>query len=353
MTRLRFAWLPSTLLFAGLMQTQAAAPQQQAAPASSPQPEMTTLKSTFVPGEKTIFYDDFTDMSPDEAPPHFKIRGSAPELRAAGKIRQLSITQRGSIFPNLTALPKNFTFEAEIKVDGGRRALATLTFYSKDKAVFAWTTTANGAEAEQVASLKIPYQELGRKRVPMNWNEPVKLALWVQNGRIRTFLNGEKQLDSNQVNLPEINKVEIAHDFYGANQAIGYRMVRFAESTPDFSQTINASGRYVSHGILFDTDSDRLKPESAPVIQAIARGIETNPNLKLRIEGHTDSVGNAAHNLDLSKRRAEAVKAVLASQFKVDASRLTTAGLGAAKPIDSNDTPQGRAQNRRVEFVKQ
>ena len=155
------------------------------------------------------------------------------------------------------------------------------------------------------------------------------------------------------MDLPAIDKVEFAHDFYGANQTIAYRSVRFAESTPDFSQVITSSGRYVSHGILFDTGSDRLKPESAPVIQAIARGIETNPNLKLLIEGHTDSAGNAAQNLDLSKRRAEAVKAVLVSQFKVETARLTTAGLGATKPIDSNDTPQGRSQNRRVEFVKQ
>lgn len=130
-------------------------------------------------------------------------------------------------------------------------------------------------------------------------------------------------------------------------------MVRFAESAPDFSQTILSSGRYVTHGILFDMDSDCLKAESAPVIQTIARGLETNPNLKLQIEGHTDSVGAASHNLDLSKRRAEAVKTVLVGQFKIDASRLTAAGLGATKPIDSNDTPQGRSQNRRVEFVKQ
>lgn len=109
----------------------------------------------------------------------------------------------------------------------------------------------------------------------------------------------------------------------------------------------------MTHGILFDTDSDRLKPESAPIIQSIAGGLETNPNLKLQIEGHTDSVGNPTHNLDLSKRRAEAVKVVLAAQFSIDALRLTTAGLGATKPIDSNDTPQGRSQNRRVEFVRQ
>ena len=141
--------------------------------------------------------------------------------------------------------------------------------------------------------------------------EPVKLALWVQKGRIRVFRDGEKQLDFNQVDLPAIDTIEMAHDFYGANQAIGYRMVRFVESTPDFSQVINSASRFVTHGILFDTDSDRLKPESAPVIQSIARSLDTNPNLRLLIEGHTDSAGNAAHNLELSKRRAEAVKTVL------------------------------------------
>lgn len=336
-----------SLCFAGVT-----ALAQTQPPAAAAQPEMTTLKSTFIPGEKTLFFDDFTDMSADDAPPHFKVRGAAPELRAGGSVRQLTVTQRGSIFPNITALPKNFTYEAEIKADAAGRAITTLILSSKGKQIFQLGTTASPKLVDLVASMRAPYQELGRKRAPANWDEPVKLALWVQNGRLRVFTNGEKQLDFNQVDMPPIDSVEFAHDFYGANQAIGYRMVRFAESTPDFSQVIASSGRYVTHGILFDTGSDRLKPESAPVIQAIARGLETNPNLRLLIEGHTDSVGNAAHNLDLSKRRAEAVKAVLVSQFSVDASRLTTSGLGSTKPIDSNDTPQGRSQNRRVELVK-
>jgi outer membrane protein OmpA-like peptidoglycan-associated protein len=136
------------------------------------------------------------------------------------------------------------------------------------------------------------------------------------------------------------------------NKATGIRMARIAESTPDFSQVISSSGRYVTHGILFDVDSDRIKPESAAVIKMIAQGLAKSASLKLCIEGHTDSTGTADHNVDLSKRRAEAVKAVLVSQFSVDATRLTTNGLGGSKPIDSNDTPQGRAQNRRVEFVK-
>ncbi len=352
MIRSRFVRLSYILLFTVCIGVSVAicAPQ---APTTAAQPEFTVLKADFVPGEKTIFYDDFTDMGAGDAPPHFKVRGSAAELRSAGAIRQLTITQRASIFPNLTALPKNFTYEAEIKADTKGRAITTLMLASKGKQILHLSTTASPKLVDLVCSLRSPYQELGRKRAAANWDEPVKLALWVQNGRIRVFTNGEKQLDFNQVDLPPIDSVELAHDFYGANQAIGYRMVRFAESMPDFSQVITSSGRYVTHGILFDTDSDRLKPESAPVVQIIARGLENNPNLNLLIEGHTDSVGNAAHNLDLSKRRAEAVKSVLVSQFKVDPVRLTTSGLGATKPIDSNDTPQGRAQNRRVELVKQ
>jgi len=323
------------------------------------QPEFTTLKAAFVPGEKTLFYDDFTDMTAGDAPPHFKVRGAAPELRASGDVRQLTIVQRGSIFPNITALPKNFTFEGEFSFDAKNRVLIVMTFSSGEKQALQFVFTAMGGTTpgaqlcDMVMTVRAPYQELGRTRFPASWSEPAKLALWVQDGRVRVFLNGEKRLDFNQVELPALNKVEFAHDFYGVNQSIGYRSVRFAESAPDFSQVIMASGRYVSHGILFDTDSDRLKPESAPVIQSIAKGLETNPALKLRIEGHTDSVGNAAHNMDLSKRRAEAVKAVLVAQFKVDAARLTTAGLGSTKPIDTNDTPLGRAQNRRVEMVKQ
>jgi OmpA-OmpF porin, OOP family len=131
------------------------------------------------------------------------------------------------------------------------------------------------------------------------------------------------------------------------------RSVRLAESAPDFSTVISSTGKYVSHGIHFDTDSDRLKPESAAVLKAVANGLDKNPNLKLEIDGYTDSTGDAAHNTDLSKRRAEAVKTVLISQYGVDAARLTSSGFGAEKPMASNDTPDGRAQNRRVEFVKQ
>ena len=109
----------------------------------------------------------------------------------------------------------------------------------------------------------------------------------------------------------------------------------------------------MTHGIHFDTDSDRLKPESGSVLKLVSNALLKNPNLKLEVDGYTDSVGDAAHNLDLSKRRAQAVMTVLVTQFGVDAGRLTSNGFGPAQPIGSNDTPDGRAANRRVEFVRQ
>jgi OmpA-OmpF porin, OOP family len=320
---------------------------------SAEQPEFKTLKAEFIPGEKTLFFDDFTDMAPGDAPAHFKVRGAAPELKEGGGIRQLTATTSGSLFPNLTNLPKNFTYEAEVAFENVRNARTALALYGAQKEELIWWFNADAKTVQTHVGIKSHTEFLGRKTIPMDWSKPAKIALWVQNGRVRVYVNGERLIDANQVELPPITKIEILSSIGGTGQAIGYRSVRFAESTPDFSQMIASSGRYVSHGILFDTNSDRIKPESAAVIDSIARGLNTNPALKLRIEGHTDSVGDDARNLDLSKRRAEAVKNVLIAQFSVDAARLTTAGMGETKPIDSNDTPQGRSQNRRVEFVKQ
>ena len=325
------------------------------ASAAAQQPQFTSLRAEFLPGERTIFYDDFTDMNAGDAPSHFRTRGGAPELGAAGALRQLTYTSSGSLFPNLTALPRNFTYETEVKLEVPQGiARIYLVLYSSEREAAAWYFFVRTGSAEMILSRKIPRpEELGRRPITMDLSQPVRLALWIQDGRLRAFVNGEKQLDINQVELPAIDRVELRTDLAGAGLSVSYRSVRFAESAPDFSQVIAASGRYVSHGIRFDTDSDRLKPESATALQAVATGLAANPSLNVLIEGHTDAVGDAAHNLDLSRRRAEAVRTVLAAQFNVDAARLTTVGLGSTRPIESNDTPQGRAQNRRVEFVRQ
>jgi outer membrane protein OmpA-like peptidoglycan-associated protein len=111
------------------------------------------------------------------------------------------------------------------------------------------------------------------------------------------------------------------------------------------------ASKIVTHGITFDIDKADIKPQSMGTLNMIIRIMKNNPVLKFEIEGHTDNTGDAKHNLDLSQQRAESVKSELVS-LGIDGSRLTTKGFGDTKPIDSNDTPEGRANNRRVEFVK-
>jgi len=331
---------------------------------ASAQPSLVAVKADFVPGEKAVFFDDFSDMAGDEPPPHWKVRGGTAELRTGGNVRQLTAGKgEFTLTPNIKGpLPKNFTFETDVmyeSADRGDSRMSKWVFLVKNdsKAPLEFYTHARFTNLEW--EFKSNGELLGSGRPQSDFKQPFHYALWVQNGRVRLYINGERVMDVNQVELPELAGFEVRtngvpdHEMPNQNAAVGYRSARLAESAPDFSQVISSSGRFATHGIVFDTDSDRLKPDSAAVVKSIARGLETNPALKLLIEGHTDSTGDAAHNLDLSKRRAEAVKSVLESQFNVAAGRLTAAGLGATKPMDTNDTPAGRAQNRRVEFVKQ
>jgi outer membrane protein OmpA-like peptidoglycan-associated protein len=333
----------------------APAPAQAAAPPAAGQPNLTAVKADFIPGDKTLFFDDFSDMAGDDPPPHWKVRGASAALKVGGGIRQLTVTRdRGRLTPNLTGIPKNFTLEVEYKFENPGDLRSNWYFYPKgsDSEELRLWTQSHGSSL--VLTVKTKSEELASVEPVVNFDQPVRLALWVQNGRLRVYVNDDRVVDVNQVNLPALDRAEMEVELYGDDtSAIGYRTVRFAESTPDFSQAISSTGRYVTYGIHFDTDSDRIKPESAAVVKSIARGLETNPALKLRIEGHTDSTGSADHNMDLSKRRADAVKAVLVSQFSADPLRLTTAGMGATKPVDTNDTPQGRSLNRRVELVRQ
>jgi OOP family OmpA-OmpF porin len=130
------------------------------------------------------------------------------------------------------------------------------------------------------------------------------------------------------------------------------RNFRFAEGGKTMREQLDEGGKIITHGIYFDVSSDVIKGESYKTLADIGTMLTDDPALKLSIEGHTDSDGDDASNLDLSKRRAESVKKYLVENYKVDASRLASNGLGESKPIDVNTTPEGKANNRRVELVK-
>ncbi|MGH9856676.1 MAG: OmpA family protein, partial [Acidobacteriota bacterium] len=116
---------------------------------------------------------------------------------------------------------------------------------------------------------------------------------------------------------------------------------------------ISKTGKLTLYGVQFDTNQATIKAQSEPVLKEVGALLQQDPALKLRIEGHTDNVGKPAYNLDLSKKRAESVKNYLTTNFQIDPSRLATDGFGDTRPIAKNDTDQGKAQNRRVELVKQ
>jgi len=107
------------------------------------------------------------------------------------------------------------------------------------------------------------------------------------------------------------------------------------------------------YGIYFDVNSDRLRTESDPVLRELADALQRNPQWQVTINGHTDAIGSAESNLDLSKRRSEAVRSALVERYGVAAERLSARGYGATMPKDTNETPEGRARNRRVELVRQ
>ncbi len=117
-------------------------------------------------------------------------------------------------------------------------------------------------------------------------------------------------------------------------------------------RALEQSKRIAIYGIHFDFNSATVRPESQGVIRDIADILKQHAEWKLTIEGHTDNVGGAAYNLDLSKRRAEAVRTILVSRYGIAASRLSSAGYGFTHPKASNATEAGRAENRRVELVR-
>ena len=329
--------------------------------AAGNQPNLTAVKSDFIPGEKTIFFDDFSDMAGGEPPPHWKVRGGTAELYTGEGIRQLNLPTHGMyVSPNIKGLPKNFTLEMDLKFgtqtgNGNGMIWRFMRLPDGPQTLLINTRVQEGGTRLIVYAGNADNPEnVADTIVKVSPDEPIQFALWVQDGRIRLYMNGIRAMDVNQIALEQINYIDmeavVEPETPGAYA--GIRRTRFAETSPDFGKVI-MSGRYVTHGILFDTDSDRIKPESAATIKMIASGMQANAGVNFLIEGHTDSSGDAAHNMDLSKRRAEAVKSVLVSQFSIDAARLTTAGLGSSKPVASNNTPQGRADNRRVEIVRQ
>jgi outer membrane protein OmpA-like peptidoglycan-associated protein len=178
--------------------------------------------------------------------------------------------------------------------------------------------------------------------------------VWRQKSRLRVYLDQTKVVDAPSLLSPDIkyNGIRFATTMSndGSTWLIGN--FKFASGLPDTRNKLLTEGKFSTTGILFDVNSATIKPNSYGTLKDIAALLKDNPGLTIKIIGHTDNEGDPKANLELSRKRAGAVKAVLASEFSIEEGRLQADGKGADLPAAPNTTPEGRAQNRRVEFIK-
>ena len=161
--------------------------------------------------------------------------------------------------------------------------------------------------------------------------------------------------DARLINIPNITENPTGITLSIANSKEGknfLKNVRIAKGAVPLYDKLLTDGKFVTNGITFDVNKAIIKPESSGTINYVVDMVKAHPDLKFSVEGHTDNTGNAAANQTLSEARSKAVCDKL-QQLGIDSARLSAKGHGMSKPIDSNETPEGRAKNRRVEFVKQ
>ena len=180
---------------------------------------------------------------------------------------------------------------------------------------------------------------------------PFPLRIMADGKYVKVYASGTRVANIPNAEIGRANKIWI--ELPGDDDTPAFvRNIRVAAGGKDLYDALNEKGRVATQGIFFDTGSDRIRPESAPTLKQISEMLKAHADLKLTIEGHTDNVGDDAANQSLSEKRAAAVKAHLVSTYGIDAGRLESKGLGESKPSASNDSAEGRQQNRRVELVK-
>ena len=179
-------------------------------------------------------------------------------------------------------------------------------------------------------------------------NEWVDVRISADGDTWKMYVNEERVSNTPAFAFPRARKL---HVFMGVDRYSMFRDdIRIAEGGPNnVPDSFGPSGLIETTAIRFDTASDRLRPESTGILNEMVALLQRESSTRVRIEGHTDSDGTDATNQGLSERRAASVKRYLVSKG-IASSRLDTQGFGESQPVASNDTAEGKAQNRRVGF---
>lgn len=346
----------------------------------------TYSKYDFVSGEKVVYHTDFASDPIGELPVGWNTNGTGEVVTLDGlNGKWLQLYQNASyLTDNKDTLSENFTveFDLVLRRTNPKAAFPVLAFGVLSSGTY--STTANellkGYASNFATELNIQpfgnndsqihlYTYENNKRylstdlkkfgsLQNYFNDVIHVAMQVQKERLRIWFNETKLYDLPKAIVPgtSINQMYFLVRRYGGDEAeVGYTIgnIRLAKGLPDTRNKLLREGKFSTTGILFEKGSAVIQPQSSGILKEIAGLLQSETDLKVKIIGHTDSDDNESVNLDLSKRRAEAVKQALKNEFGIEASRIETDGRGEAEPVGDNKTKEGRAQNRRVEFIKQ
>jgi OOP family OmpA-OmpF porin len=345
-------------------------PEKSNAADNQKQPELQAYsKYDFVPGDKVIFFEDFSQDAVGDFPALWTtdVAGEVNKLNIVpGNWFNLNSTEGTYWFMKDIDFPANFIIEFDIvpKKAGGRYA-ADLVLFGEDKHSEMDKNGNPGSYGLHVTIAKSLWETKGYKKGTnevltgssvINLVKEEKLnhvIVWIQNRRVRIYHLGGKVLDV-PTNIYEDTKFSrLCFKLYrGASCGSYISNIKITNAAPDMRSKLITEGKIVSYGIYFDVNKDEVKPESYGTLKGIAQVLTDNPDVRIKIVGHTDSDGDDASNLDLSKRRAASVKNELSTTFGIDLARLETDGKGEKEAIAPNDNSTNKALNRRVEFIK-
>jgi OmpA-OmpF porin, OOP family len=313
----------------------------------------------FVPGSRTIYFTDFTDDQVGNFPKRLTFKtGQMEVVELDGGQRALKASSASELLiPLPEVLPQKFTIELDV-INRDSRGVAANTFeltggnaWNDTKfTVVGWGHNGFSLTGGGMQPMDVNANEAHRDRYV---GHPASFRMLGDGPALKLYAD-EKRI----ANIPTAGFQRgrtLALYLQGRDDeknAVYVTRIRVAESNKDIYDELSASGRWTTQGILFETGKSDLKPESTPTLKAIAAALKGHPDLKVEIQGHTDNVGSAASNMTLSQARADAVKAALQADYAIDAGQLTAKGYGDTKPMGKNTTPEGRANNRRVEIVK-
>jgi OmpA-OmpF porin, OOP family len=307
----------------------------------------------FVPGSRVLFHEDYANDRVGNFPRRLEFRSGNMEIVEWEGGRALRVNSRGAFDIRLPdVLPDGFTIEFDAYVSSFVNDFKVYPVDAEGKAA--------GPQHVQVD----PYGGVGiasfdRRRDALSALQPDRERIEHRMTPVRVMADGayiKVFLEETRVaNVPNANlgrSPTLRFDFNDVrDQPIYLGPIHVAASDRSLYDSLRADGRVATHGILFATGSATIRPESTPTLEDIADALRRDSSLRLRVEGHTDNVGDPGANQRLSEQRAQAVVEFLVRNKGVAADRLEAAGLGQSQPAADNGTPEGRQTNRRVELV--